>query len=205
MGNNTINLTKGNSISLTKSAPNINQFLIGASWEERTTEGEDFDLDLMAVLLNENGKVRNFKDCFFYGLAKNQGDPFETDDGALRHNGDNLVGGSSDEEDSEQILLNTSLLPKSIEKIVVLLAIYDAENRRQNFGSVRNAKLRIADAKNPNKNIVTMNLTEDFGGETIINAVEIYRYQGEWKVKNVQQGYAGGIVEALTDYGLNVE
>ena len=135
--NNSISLTKGNSVSLTKQAPSATKFLIGASWDERTTEGKDFDLDLMAVALTSHGKVRNSNDFFFYG-------------------------------------------------------------------SVRNAKLRIADANNPNKDIVTINLSEDFGGETVVNAAEIYRHNGEWKVKSVSQGYRNGIRGALGDFGLDV-
>ena len=202
---NSISLTKGNSVSLTKQAPSATKFLIGASWDERTTEGKDFDLDLMAVALTSHGKVRNSNDFFFYGLAKAPGEPFDSADGSLHHNGDNLVGGvGGDSEDSEQMTIDTTIVPSQIEKIVIMFAIYDAETRHQNFGSVRNAKLRIADANNPNKDIVTINLSEDFGGETVVNAAEIYRHNGEWKVKSVSQGYHNGIRGALGDFGLDV-
>lgn len=203
--NNSISLAKGNSVSLTKQAPTATKFLIGASWDERTTEGKDFDLDLMAVALTAHNKVRNSNDFFFYGLAKSQGEPFDSPDGSLHHNGDNLVGGTGgDSEDSEQMTIDTKIVPTQIEKIVIMFAIYDAEKRQQNFGSIRNAKLRIADANNPDRDIVTINLSEDFGGETVVNAAEIYRHNGEWKVKSVSQGYRNGIRGALSDFGLDV-
>lgn len=203
--NNSVSLTKGNSVSLTKNAPLVTKFLIGASWDERTTEGQDFDLDLMAVALTERNKVRTSNDFFFYGLAKAPGEPFDSPDKSLHHNGDNLVGGTDGESgDSEQMTIDTAIVPSQIEKIVIMFAIYNAEQRNQNFGSVRNAKLRIADAANPNENLVTINLSEDFGSETVVNAAEIYRYNGEWKVKNVSQGYSNGLRGALTDFGLDV-
>lgn len=201
---NSISLLKGNSVSLTKEAPSVTKFLIGASWDERSTEGESFDLDLMAVLLTPAGKIRNANDFFFYGLASPQGQPFDSPDGSLHHNGDNLVGGETDEGDSEQMTIDTTIVPTQIDKIVIMFAIYDAEKRRQNFGSVRNAKLRIADINDPDRNIVTINLSEEFGSETVINAAEIYRYKGEWKVKHIGQGYSSGLRGALTDFGLNV-
>lgn len=203
--NNSVSLLKGNSISLTKTNPSVSKFLIGASWEERTTEGVDFDLDLMAVELTSHGKVRNAHDFFFYGLSKSPGAAFDSPDGSLHHNGDNLVGGSgADSEDSEQMTIDTALVPEQIDKIVIMFAIYDAEKRRQNFGSVRNARLRIADASNPDKDIATVNLTEDFGSETVVNVVELYRYNGEWKFKHIGQGYSDGLRGALNDFGLSV-
>lgn len=204
--NKTISLSKGTSISLAKEAPNVKRFLIGASWKERTTAGDEFDLDLMAVLLNEEGKVRTAKDCIFYNLAPKPGAPFTSVSGSWHHNGDNLVGGAAEGiSDSEQLIFDTEKEDAAIHRIPVLIAIFDAEARRQNFGGVRDVTMRIADADNPNVNLFTIDLTEDFGAETIVIGAEFYRHNGEWKVKNISQGYEGGLVAALEDFGLNVQ
>lgn len=195
-----ISLKKGGNISLSKEAPGISKFLIGLGWDARTTDGTAFDLDVMALSVGANGKVRNDSDFFFYGLAAVKGQPFDSADGSLHHNGDNTTGDG--DGDDEQLVIDTSKVANDVEKIVVLLAIYDAEERKQSFGDVRNAYLRIADAANQATDIVKLDLSEDFSTERVINVAEVYKKDGEWKVRHVAQGYGNGLVAALADFGI---
>lgn len=195
-----ISLSKGGNISLSKEAPGIVKFLIGLGWDARTTDGTDFDLDVMALSLASNGKVRSDDDFFFYGLAKGKGAEFESKDGSLHHNGDNTTGDA--DGDDEQIVIDTSKVPADVDKIVVLLSIHEAESRKQNFGGVRNSYLRVADKDNDTVDIVKFDLSEDFSTESVLNVAEIYRKDGGWKIKHVAQGYGNGLVAALADFGI---
>lgn len=200
-----ISLSKGGNVSLAKIAPSTTRFLVGASWDARTTDGAAFDLDVMALMVKDDGKVRSEKDFIYYGIAlaagKPQGSPFESPDGSIHHNGDNLTGAG--DGDDEQIIIDTAKIPADISKVVVLLTIFDAANRKQNFGQVRNARLRIADAAAPDTDLSHFDMTEDFSTETVVNAIEVYRNGADWKMRAVGQGYANGIVAALADYGVN--
>ncbi len=196
-----ISLKKGANVSLSKEAPSVTKFHVGLGWDARTTDGAPFDLDVMAVSVGANGKTRDDNDFFYYGLASPKGAPFDSADGSLHHNGDNLTGAG--DGDDEQLVIDTTKVPADIEKIVVLLAIYDADTRKQSFGDVRNAYLRVADEANQSTDIVKLDLSEDFSTEQVLNVAEFYKKDGEWKVKHVGQGYGNGLVAALADFGLN--
>lgn len=195
-----ISLKKGGNISLSKEAPSVSKFLVGLGWDARTTDGKAFDLDVMALLIGANGKVRGDDDFIFYGLAPSSGAPFSSKDGSVRHNGDNLTG--EGDGDDEQLVIDTSLIPADVEKVVVLLSIFDAEARNQNFGDVRNAYLRLANNDAPSVDIVKLDLSEDFSTERVVNVAEIYRHNGDWKIRHVAQGYQNGLIAALADFGI---
>ncbi len=128
-----INLQKGQRISLEKS---MTHALVGLGWDtNRYDGGADFDLDASVFLLGENDKLLRDEDFVFYNNLSGR-------DGAVVHMGDNLTGGS--DGDDEQIKIDFTKLPPEIKKIAICVTIYDADLRRQNFGQVSNAYIRIA-------------------------------------------------------------
>jgi tellurium resistance protein TerD len=122
-------------------------------------------------------------------------------DGAVEHTGDNLTG--EGDGDDESIKVNLAAVPAEVEKIVFPVTIYDAENRRQGFGQVRNAFIRIVD-ETGNKEIARYDLTEDASTETAMLFGELYRNGAEWKFRAVGQGYSSGLVGIARDFGVNV-
>ena len=188
-------LTKGQKVDLTKSNPGLKKILIGLGWDtNRYDGGADFDLDASAFLLGANGKVTNDSDFIFYGNATHSS-------GAVQHGGDNRTG--EGEGDDEQIYVDLSLVPANIERIAVTVTIYDADVRRQNFGQVSNAFVRIVD-DSTNNELVRYDLEEDFSIETALVVCEIYRHNGEWKFNAVGSGYQGGLAALCLSYGVNV-
>ncbi|MBF0108936.1 MAG: TerD family protein [Magnetococcales bacterium] len=188
-----ISLTKGGNLSLFKTDPGLKQILIGLGWDARATEGADFDLDASAFMLGANHKVPNERDFIFYNNLKSR-------DGSVEHTGDNLTGGSGD---NEVIRVNFASVPSNIQVVVITVTIHDAEVRRQNFGQVRNAFIRIVNEEN-GREIARYDLTEDFSVETAMIFGEIYRYGSEWKFRAVGQGYSGGLCAMCTQYGIDV-
>ena len=132
-----VSLTKGQKVDLTKGNPGLSKLLIGLGWDVNKYDGgSDFDLDAAAFLLSGAGKVASDADFVFYGNLKHAS-------GSVEHLGDNLTGAG--EGDDEQIKVDLSAVPASVEKIDFTVTIYEAEERHQNFGQVSNAFIRVVD------------------------------------------------------------
>ena len=194
-----VNLSKGQRVSLDKS---MTMALVGLGWDpNRYDGGYDFDLDASAFLLGKNGKVRNDADFVFYG---NQ----EHSSGSVKSMGDDTSGGNSDEGDDEQIFIDFSKVPADIDKIAITVTIYDAPVRKQNFGQVSNAYVRVARTSGPSDTVGTevlrFDLGEEFSIETAIVVCEIYRNGNEWKFNAVGAGYQGGLEALCKSFGVNV-
>ncbi|WP_255951511.1 TerD family protein [Streptomyces odontomachi] len=189
-----VSLSKGGNVSLTKEAPGLTAVTVGLGWDVRTTTGADFDLDATAILTNAEGKVSNDQNFVFFNNLKSP-------DGSVEHTGDNLTG--EGEGDDEQIKVNLSAVPTDVEKIVFPVSIYDAENRQQSFGQVRNAFIRVVNQANEQE-IARYDLSEDASTETAMVFGELYRHNGEWKFRAIGQGYASGLRGIAQDFGVNV-
>jgi tellurium resistance protein TerD len=189
-----VSLTKGGNVSLSKQAPGLTAVVVGLGWDPRTTTGADFDLDASAIMLDMNGRVLSDGHFVFFNNLKSP-------DGSVEHMGDNLTGGG--EGDDEQIKVNLTAVPAEAGKVVFPVSIYEAEQRQQNFGQVRNAFIRIVNQAD-NSEIARYDLTEDAATETAMIFGEIYRSFGEWKFRAVGQGYASGLKGIAQDFGVNV-
>ncbi|MFG2001482.1 TerD family protein [Spirillospora sp. NPDC048911] len=189
-----VSLSKGGNVSLTKEAPGLTAVVVGLGWDVRTTTGGDFDLDASALLCSPESKVLSDKHFVFFNNLKSP-------DGAVEHTGDNLTG--EGEGDDEQIKVNLATVPAEVAKVVFPVSIYDAENRQQNFGQVRNAFIRVVNQAD-NSEIARYDLSEDASTETAMVFGELYRNGDEWKFRAVGQGYASGLAGIASDFGVNV-
>jgi len=189
-----VSLSKGGNVSLTKEAPGLTAVTVGLGWDVRSTTGADFDLDASAILVDANGKTTNDKDfVFFNNLVSG--------DGSVKHLGDNLTG--EGDGDDEQVNVDLAAVPPGIDKIVFPVSIYDADNRGQSFGQVRNAFIRIVNQAG-GAELARYDLTEDASTETAMVFGELYRNGAEWKFRAVGQGYAAGLAGIAKDFGVNV-
>ncbi len=189
-----VSLAKGGNVSLTKAAPNLTAVTVGLGWDVRATTGADFDLDASALMLAGNGKVISDQHFVFYNNLRSP-------DGSVEHTGDNLTG--EGEGDDESINVDLTAVPPQCERIVFPVSIYDADNRQQSFGQVRNAFIRIVNRTDGNE-LARFDLTEDASTETAMVFGELYRHNGEWKFRAVGQGYASGLAGIALDFGVNI-
>ena len=187
-----LSLSKGGNLSLTKEAPGMTKVLVGLGWDARSTDGQDFDLDASAFLLKADGKVRADSDFIFYNQLKSV-------DGSVEHTGDNRTG--EGDGDDEAIKVDLSKVPADIDRIAFTVTIHEADARRQNFGQVRNAFIRIVNQDNNNE-VARYDLAEDASTETAMIFAELYRNGAEWKFRAVGQGFAGGLKPLAESYGL---
>ena len=189
-----VELTRGGNISLEKASPGLIHILVGLGWDERSTDGTSFDLDASAFLLNVSEKVRSEGDFIFYNQLRSP-------DGSVEHTGDNLTG--EGDGDDESLKVQLPQIPSDVEKISFTVTINDAEQRRQNFGMIQNAFIRVVNSAN-NEEICRYDLTEDFSIETALIFGELYRHSGEWKFRAVGQGFQGGLLALCNNFGVHI-
>jgi tellurium resistance protein TerD len=189
-----VSLAKGGNISLTRTAPELKNVLIGLGWDARSTDGDDFDLDASMFMLGDNGKVRNDNDFIFYNQLKSTC-------GSVEHTGDNRTGDG--DGDDEQLKVFLDKVPSVISRLAITVTIHDAIARRQNFGQVVDAFIRLVNLDN-DVEIARFDLSEDYSTETAMIFGEIYRHNGEWKFKAVGQGFSGGLETMCSQFGVAV-
>lgn len=188
-----ISLQKGQRVSLEKVAPGLEAVLIGLGWDlNRTDSGVDFDLDTAVFMLGSNEKIISEQHFIFYNNPKS---PEQTP--SVEYMGDNRTGAG--EGDDEVILVNLTKIPNEVEKLVFTVTIYEADRRRQNFGQVHNAYVRLVDVKTKNE-VLRYDLDEDYSIETALIMAELYRKDGTWRMNAVGSGYQGGLQALLDRY-----
>ncbi|MDE6364998.1 MAG: TerD family protein [Lachnospiraceae bacterium] len=191
-----VSLQKGQKVSLTKDNPGLKKVVVGLGWDVNAFDtGGDFDLDAAAFLLGDSGKVADSDDFVFYRNLTHSS-------GSVVHQGDNLTGVG--EGDDEQIKVDLSKVPDSITKIAFTVTIYEAEQRRQNFGQVSNAFIRIYNEET-GEEMLRYDLGEDFSIETAAVFGELYKNGGEWKFNAIGNGFQGGLAALCANFGVEVE
>ena len=166
-----INLEKGQRVAV-----ELPKFTIGLGWDtNQSSTGEDFDLDASAFILGENGKILEDEYFVFYNNLQSPA-------GAVEHTGDNL-----------------SKIDPRATAINFVVTIHKADERRQNFGQVRNAFIRIYNS-DTGEEILRYDLDEDFSIETAVEFGRLYKRNGEWKFEAIGTGQKAGLAEYLNKY-----
>ncbi|MEI6269459.1 MAG: TerD family protein [Methylococcaceae bacterium] len=189
-----ISLSKGGNVNLSKEAPGLNKIVVGLGWDARATDGAAFDLDASAFLVKLDGKVRSDSDFCFYNNKV-------VGDGAVQHTGDNTTGAG--DGDDETVKVELSKIPADLDKVVFAVTIHEADIRKQNFGQVNHAYIRVVN-EDGGQEIARYDLSEDASIETAMIFGEIYRVGTDWKFKAVGQGFAGGLGPLASSFGVSV-
>lgn len=189
-----ISLQKGQKIDLTKTNPGLTKIMVGLGWDVNKYDGgSDFDLDSAAFLVDGANKAQNEGDFIFYNNLKHAS-------GAVEHCGDNRTGAG--EGDDETMKIDLAAVPASVEKIAFTVTIDQADARKQNFGQVSNAYIRIVNEAT-GEELIRYDLGEDFSVETAVVVAELYRNNGEWKFTAIGSGFQGGLAALCANFGLN--
>lgn len=189
-----VSLSKGGNVSLSKEAPGLKAVRVGLGWDTRVTDGSAFDLDASVFVLNETGKVRSDADFVFYNNKNGA-------NGSVVHQGDNLTGEGSG--DDEVVAVSLDQIPADIQKLSFAVTIHEADGRRQNFGMVSNAFIRVVNAEG-GAEIARYDLSEDASTETAMIFGDLYRHGSEWKFKAIGQGFVGGLGPLAQSFGVNI-
>lgn len=189
-----VSLVKGGNVSLSKEAPGLTEVTVGLGWDARVTDGSKFDLDASVFILGESGQVLDDASFIFYNNKKSS-------DGSVEHLGDNQSGEGAG--DDEQVNVKLTGLAAAVKKLVFAVTIHDAEARKQSFGQVANAYIRVVN-KADGKELARYDLSEDASTETAMIFGELYRNAEEFKFKAIGQGFAGGLAPLAKSMGVNI-
>jgi tellurium resistance protein TerD len=190
-----ITLAKNEGISLGKGT--LSQVAIGLGWDPHTGSGPEQDLDATALLLQNNGKVPDDQHFVFYS---NLSSP----DGSVVHTGDDTTGGNSEDGDDEVINVDLDAVPDRITSILFSVSIHDADVRRQSFGQVKNAYIRVVD-RITDRELARYSLTDEATHESaIVFGALLHLADGSWKFEAVGRPYAAGLLGIVKDHGVQV-
>lgn len=198
-----INLVKGQKIDLTKGRSSLSSVMVGLGWDPVKKsgggglfgglmgggKGADVDCDASVLLLDENGKLQSKQNLVYFGNKKSQ-------DGSVVHSGDNLTGAG--EGDDETINVNLSAISPSVHRLVFVVNIYQAVQRKQDFGLIQNAFIRLVD-NGTREELIHYNLTENYAGKTSLIPGELYRHGSEWKFSAVGEGTLDADISSIAN------
>ena len=183
-----LNLQKNDILDLTKRNPGLKSVALGAGWDI-SYGGVDFDIDIAAFMLDANNKFNTVSNVIFFNNKQGQG---------IALSGDNRTGAG--EGDDETILIDLENINPSIQKIVFVVTIHEAQSRRQTFGMVNNSYVRLLDTANNDRELCRFNLKADGSTATSVLFAELYRDMGEWQFKAVGEGKIADLNGVLALY-----
>lgn len=194
-----INLVKGQKVDLTKGKAGLSTLMVGLGWDPvQTSSGglfgslfgssaPEIDCDASVIMLDQQGKLISPDHVIYFGNLSSKC-------GSVKHTGDNLTG--EGDGDDEQILVYLNKVPANVQRLLFVVNIYDCVKRRQEFGMIKNAFIRVEDASSRSQ-LLKFNLTNDYKGLTSLIVGEIYRHNGEWKFNAIGDGTRDGSIGDL--------
>lgn len=175
-------ILQGASISISSEAPDVQEIGIGLGWEKRS--GHDkFDLDVSVFMLNKFGKTPSEEYFVYFG---NLASPHD----AVVHSGDERSGGLRG--DDETIMLNLSNVPREITDILFVASIYDAEMKKQHFGQLVTAYIRVFNKKDEME-MVRYDLDKELKYQTAGEFGRLHRKNNDWEFVATGKGEFGGL------------
>jgi len=181
-----INLTKGQRADV-----GLRKVSVGLGWDPNSGISQfEFDLDASAFLITEGGQCPSSGFFVFYNNRVSA-------DGSTSSRGDNR-GGEGDGDD-ETLDLDLAKIDPKIEQVIFAVTINEADERKQNFGQVRNSFIRVYDA-GTNEEICKYELDEDFSAETAIEFGRLYKRNGAWRFEATGLPVSGGLGGLVAKY-----
>ncbi|MFE4259938.1 TerD family protein [Streptomyces sp. NPDC056883] len=176
-------IPKGANVSLTALSEDAGAVVVSLGWSSASGAG---DADVSVLLLDENGKVRDENDFYFYNNPA-------AADGSVQ-----LLGKvPTDNGDEDRISVDLTAVPEGVARIVVAASRYAGAR----FGDLDDLRMTVADRSG--EPLVGFSI-DDAGVETAFIFGELYRRGEEWKFRAVGQGYETGLAGLATDFGIPV-
>lgn len=198
-----ISLSKGQKIDLTKSTgESLTNFCVGVNWgaiisEKKSFWGgtkkevEDVDLDLSCVLTDSEGEIVDYIYSPDYNNYLKQNNlplgKLSTQDGALKHSGDDRKGDSDGDDglDNEIITVDLNKVSNNVDKIFFFINIYLNKGQNFDFSDVPYAKIRMYEGTSKKVNTVFANYdiatNANFAGKGALILGKLYRRNNVWR------------------------
>lgn len=182
-------LVKDEKVELTKTNPGLANVNVGMGWDA-SSGGSTIDLDAFAFALTANFKLASNSDVLYFGQKSIL-------NGLITHSGDNLTGDGDGDDETMKVALSS--LPANVESVILGVNIYQAQQKGQRFGQVRNAFIRLYNADS-GEELIRYDLTEDGGSNTGFIMGKLYRHGGEWKFMAESRPVNGDINDISAEY-----
>lgn len=190
-----INLKKGQGINLTKAAPRLRIIRVGIGWDI-TRVVAPCDLDVSAFVLKTVGGnpvcLSDEHFVFFNNL--------QSPEGFVTHTGDNRTGAG--EGDDETLKVDLGAAPLDAVEVSFIVTMHEAAARRQHFGMVQNAYLKVYNDET-GEVLADYDLDEEFAGQTAVQIGSLFRTDNEWQFQAVGAGYQRELFDFVRGYGLD--
>lgn len=176
-------LETGHRINLEKTAPGLKRVRIGLGWQVNAVDGQPFDLDSSVFLCRKDAEDNPVMISNAHFVYYNH---TTSPDGAVVHSGDNRTGDK--DGDDEVITVDLGKVDAAVMEMPIVVTIHEAEARRQNFGRVTGAYVRIYNDES-GETIAQYDLNEDYSDKTALQFGSLYRRDGEWRFQAVGAGF----------------
>lgn len=147
------------------------------------------DVDVSAFILDSTGKVPGDDWFVFYGQTKSP-------DGSVIFN-------EAEKNDRESITIDLNNLSPSVKKIVFVLTINEAYEKKLNFSMIKDAYVRILNYSN-NSELVSFKMDEYYENVTSMMIGEVYLHNGNWKFNAVGNGVSKDLAGLCGLYGVQI-
>ena len=142
------------------------------------------DLDTSALLLGSDGRVRSDADFIFYNQPA-------APDGSVRHTGKTPAGSAT----SECIDLGLDVVAADVDRVVISVSVDGGT-----FADVHDLCVTITPSGSPASYVFVPTAAV----ETALVLAEIYRRNGQWRLRAIGQGYNDGLAGLARDFGVDV-
>ncbi|OMP67001.1 TerD family protein [Domibacillus epiphyticus] len=186
-------LFKGEKVDLTKQSPALTSIRLGLGWNISGESLARFDLDAVALLVDEAGLVLSHEHIVFYNQLT-------AANGAVVLSNDNQTGAGTG--DDEEIFIQLSHMPPAVDKVVVAIFVHEGEERGHSFGQVNEPFVRVVNDATK-KEMYRYKLGLDFSDEKALIVGEVCRKGSGWTFEVSGKGVGGGLASLCQKFGMN--
>nr|MCR5121000.1 TerD family protein [Ruminococcus sp.] len=184
-------IIKGQKVALEQPGePPLNKIKIALGWECKDSRCE---LDASAFMLAGGDKVPSDDWFIFYGQP-------DSPDKSVSYR---VFADDPSNCDDAAVEIELSRVDPKVEKIAVAITIYEAFEKKLNFGMVPSVYARIINCAT-NKEIIRFELTDKNTAVTALVVGELYRYKGSWKFNAVGSGVNRDLACFCGMYGVDL-
>ena len=181
-------LAKGQKTPLLSSGAPVRQLKACFGWNIRDSR---CDIDASAFLLEAGDRVPGDDWFVFYGQETSPDQSV-------------AFGADGSGKDREVFRIDFSRLDPRIRKIVFVMTIHEALEKRLNFSMIKDAYVRLLDAAT-NRELMSYRLEEFYENVTSMTIGELYLHNGQWKFNPVGNGVRQDLAGQCAIYGVNLE
>ncbi|NNG38345.1 TerD family protein [Flexivirga sp. ID2601S] len=182
-------MAKGANIALRRELPDLKGVVVGVSWNTGGERSLDDNLALLTVLVGADGRALSPEHVVYF----NQLVSADLSTAQLEQ----ALGG-----DDEQVEVELDAVPDDVAKIVFVLYLSEGGGSSRTLGQLRSLVVRLLNLDGGASIISTVDFADGLGNETALKLVELYKHNGDWKIRALGLGYSAGLAGVAKEFGV---